>query len=83
MQYRIEHSLPNGKEDILQLGAISTAAAQARARRLSAKEGELGPGIPGHSVYLYGFDEDGTDQEYYSYFGGGLAEKDLVKDWDK
>lgn len=83
MQYRLEHSLPNGQEETLQLGAISTAAAQARARRLSTKVGELGHGIAGHSVYLYGSDAEGTDQEYYSYFGGGLAEKDLVKDWDK
>ena len=83
MQYRLEHSLPNGKEEIFQLGALSKGAAQARARRLSEKEGNLGPGIGGHSVYLFGFDAEGTDQEYYSYFGGALAEKDLVKDWDK
>lgn len=83
MQYRLEHSLPNGKGETLQLGVISTAAAQARARRLSEKEGNLGPGIGGHSVYLFGSDTEGTDQEYYCYFGGALAEKDLVKDWDQ
>lgn len=82
MQYRLEHTLPNSKEEILQFGAISTAAAQARARRLSEKEGDLGAGIAGHSVYLFGFNEDG-DQEYYSFFGGSLTEKNLVKDWDQ
>lgn len=83
MQYRIEHTLENGKDETIQLGAISTSAARSRASRLSTKVGNLGHGIPGHSVYLYGFDDEGTDQEYYAYFGGGLAEKDLVKDWDK
>jgi len=80
MHYRVEHALPNKDVEVLQYGAISREAAQARARRLSEKVGELGHGVGGHSVYLFGYDEEG-DQEYFCFFGGGLAEKDLVKDW--
>lgn len=80
MNYRLEHHI-DGKDEIIPLGLISTAAARSRARRLSIKDGDIGHGI-GHSVYLLDADADGTDQEMFSYFAGELVEKDLVKDWD-
>lgn len=81
MNYSVVHS-GNGGAGLTNYGEISASAAMARARRLSEKEGDLGAGIAGHSVYLFGFNEDG-DQEYYSFFGGSLTEKNLVKDWDQ
>ena len=79
MHYRLEHRV-NGRDETVTLGKISTVAARSRARRLSKKDGDLGAGL-GHSVYLMGADDTGTDQEMYSYFAGALAEKDLVADW--
>lgn len=63
---------------------MSTARKKARSRaaRLSAKDGDLGPGL-GQSVCLIGSDGDGADQEHYTYFAGSLTGKDLVKDWDR
>jgi hypothetical protein len=81
LKYRIEHHI-NGRDETVHLGHVGAAAARSRARRLSEKDGDLGPGL-GHSVYLMAADADGVDQEMYCYFAGSLAEKDLVKDWDK
>lgn len=81
MIYRMEHYV-NGKEETVILGQISTSAARSRASRLSQKNGDLGSGV-GQSVYLFGADSNGDDQEHYNYFAGFLVEKDLVKDWDK
>lgn len=81
MNYRLEHHI-NCKTETISLGVISTSAARSRASRLSMKDADLGHGV-GHSVYLIGTDENGDDQEMFSYFAGVMTEKDLVKDWDK
>jgi len=58
----------------------SLVAAQSQARRLSKGTPDQ---IWGHSVYLILLDEDDTPQGCWTYIGEGLADKDLVADWDK
>lgn len=79
MRYRIEHSI-EGREQVIPLDDLDVKKARSRARSLSKQDDQLGNGL-GHSVYLIGQDESGTDQEQYIYIGGSLADKDLVKDW--